>query len=209
MFALPLNYQLETLENLNHSEQLYNKSFGQPVKVSSFLQAIIEGFVDGVLIVNEQGQWVHVNETARRICRQISNSTSQSHLVPHPIWQVCESLIESRTLFADKKIIIESEIDIENIARFRIRVRWLDLDVSDQSYLLITLEDRCQSSQNLALSDAQKYGLTSREAEVWLLRRAKLSYKEIASKLYITTNTVKKHLKNIYAKQQEMGWEDC
>lgn len=49
-------------------------------------------------------------------------------------------------------------------------------------------------------ADVQKYGLTCREAEVWFLHRNKYSYKEIADKLFVTINTVKKHMKNIYAK---------
>ena len=82
----------------------------------------------------------------------------------------------------------------------------MNLGENEQNLLLVTIEDCKQSSQSMAITDAHKYGLTDRETEVWLLRRANLSYKEIAAKLYITINTVKKHLKNIYAKQQEMVW---
>jgi DNA-binding CsgD family transcriptional regulator len=85
-------------------------------------------------------------------------------------------------------------------------VRWLDLEKSGNPYLLVTVEDRLQSTQNAALTDVKKYGLTHREAQVWLLRQAKHSYKEIAAQLYITINTVKKHMKNIYAKQQSDIW---
>ncbi|NEQ50076.1 MAG: LuxR family transcriptional regulator, partial [Leptolyngbya sp. SIO3F4] len=40
-----------------------------------------------------------------------------------------------------------------------------------------------------------------READVWILHRIGLSYQEIAARLYIALNTVKKHMKNVYAKQ--------
>ncbi|MUG91303.1 winged helix-turn-helix transcriptional regulator [Scytonema sp. UIC 10036] len=46
------------------------------------------------------------------------------------------------------------------------------------------------------------YGLTPREAEIWFLYRSRCSYKEIAERLYISVNTVKKHMKNIHSKQQ-------
>jgi DNA-binding CsgD family transcriptional regulator len=115
-------------------------------------------------------------------------------------------LIDSRDLFLDNKMIIESEISLDNLGAFRIRVRWLELDESEQPYLLVTLEDRLQSTHSAAIADAKKYGFTEREAEVWLLRQAKHSYKEIAAKLYITLNTVKKHMKNIYAKRQADIW---
>jgi DNA-binding CsgD family transcriptional regulator len=71
---------------------------------------------------------------------------------------------------------------------------------------LVTIEDRQQSTHNAALTDVKKYGLTPREAEIWLLRRANYSYKEIADRLFITLNTVKKHMKNIYAKQEGNLW---
>ncbi|MDP8963788.1 MAG: LuxR C-terminal-related transcriptional regulator [Cyanobacteriota bacterium] len=170
------------------------------------LEAILESFIDGVLILTEQGEWVRANDCARRICHQLCQRTSSVNSIPESIWRVCKSLIDSRDLFLDKKMIIESEISLDNLGAFRIRVRWLELDESEQPYLLVTLEDRLQSTHNAAIADAKKYGFTEREAEVWLLRQAKHSYKEIAAKLYITLNTVKKHMKNIYAKQQADIW---
>jgi DNA-binding CsgD family transcriptional regulator len=52
------------------------------------------------------------------------------------------------------------------------------------------------------IAEVDKYGLTPREAEVWLLRRAKYALKEIATELSISLNTVKKHIKNIHAKRE-------
>lgn len=58
--------------------------------------------------------------------------------------------------------------------------------------------------RNLAIAQAEHYGLTSREAEVWLLRQANYSCREIAAELYISLNTVKKHMKNIHAKREKV-----
>lgn len=207
-FAPELNSKIETFTKQKLSEKQLKMAQSQQAKPPAFLQAIIEGFVDGVLILTEQGGWIHANEYARRICHKLSQGTSQLNAVPQQIWNVCESLIDSHEVFPEFKMIIESEVDTENSGIFRIRARWLVLDESVRPYLLVTLEDRRQSNHNIAIADAQKYGLTRREAEVWLLRRANYSYKEIAAKLYITHNTVKKHLKNIYAKQQEILWTE-
>lgn len=170
------------------------------------LEAILEGFIDGVLILTEQGEQIHANDCARRICNQLRQKTSLVNSIPQPIWHVCESLIESRDLFDDQTLIIESEIPLDNLVTFRVRVRWLELSEKAQTYLLVTIEDRLQSSQSAAIVDAKKYGFTDREAQIWLLRKAKHSYKEIAAQLFITINTVKKHMKNIYAKQQSDIW---
>ncbi|MDZ8055507.1 MAG: helix-turn-helix transcriptional regulator [Aulosira sp. ZfuVER01] len=175
----------------------------QPVPKVDLLQAIIESFVDGIFILTTEGQLIHTNEFARSICRQLMPEETASNAVPEEIWRVCQSLIESRELFPDEKIIIESEIEPKPTVKFRLRARWLQLCASKHNFLLVTVEDCNQYSQSIAIADAKKYNLTDREIEVWQLRRANLSYREIANQLYITINTVKKHLKNIYAKQQE------
>jgi len=209
VFLAPkLNDQSATIEREINSEKMVKGTDSQPTKKPSLLQAIIEGFVDGVLIVTEGGDWVHANERARRICHKLCQDKSQVNLVPQPIWHICESLIDSRDIFPDQSMIIEEEIDTDDCSAFRIRARWFAFEETAQPYILVTMEDRLQSTQNTAVAEIKKFGLTSREAEVWLLRRSNYSYKEIAAKLYITHNTVKKHLKNIYAKQQEILWEE-
>ncbi|WP_082127449.1 helix-turn-helix transcriptional regulator [Calothrix sp. 336/3] len=165
------------------------------------LQAIVESFVDGIVILNTQGKILHANEYGRAICDQ----KNQNYQLPREIWQICESLIESREIFPGENIFLETNVEIQPLHPLRVRVRWLEFD-ENQKNLLVTLEDSQQTNQSIAIADVQKYGLTDREAEVWLLRCTNCSYKEIAKRLYITINTVKKHLKNIHAKQQEMLW---
>lgn len=60
-----------------------------------------------------------------------------------------------------------------------------------------------QAIHNLAMAEMNQYKLTPREGEIWLLRRLGHSYKEISGTLYISVNTVRKHLKNIYAKRKQ------
>jgi DNA-binding CsgD family transcriptional regulator len=209
MLAPNLIRHLKPVESLNSSEKQLKAPHSQQSKYPYLLQGIIEGFVDGVLILSAKGEWIHANKRACRIYKQFYSDHLERKTVPQPIWQICESLIDSRELFPEQKMIIEAEIETHNAEVLRVRVRWLQLDRSDSSYLLVTIEDRNQSTNNRAIAEAQKYNLTAREAEVWSLRRANYSYKEIATKLYITTNTVKKHLKNVYAKQQENVWSEA
>ncbi|NEQ84742.1 MAG: helix-turn-helix transcriptional regulator [Moorea sp. SIO2I5] len=166
------------------------------------IQAILEGFVDGVLILTTNQDWFHANECGRRMCSQINQGRSQINSIPDPIWRVCESLIDSREWFGDRKLILEAEIKVDKSVKLRIMVRWLSLELSPEPYLLVTLEDQNQSYQNSASTDALKYGLTPREEQIWSLKKANLTYREIAQHLFISINTVKKHLKNIYAKQK-------
>jgi RNA polymerase sigma factor (sigma-70 family) len=173
-----------------------------PLPQIYLLQAVIESFVDGILIITTEGELLHANECAREMCLQLLPER-KGNAIPVEIWQVCESLMESRELFPNEKIFMEFEVD-KQFVKLRIRARWLEIDDNEDSYMIVTLEDCHESSQNMAIRDAKKFGLTERETEVWLLRRENFSYKEIAKQLYITINTVKKHLKNIYAKQQDI-----
>ncbi len=202
VFLAPkLSSYFETFEKLN-SDKYIKETHSQTSKQSLLLQATVEGFIDGLLVLTNQGQWLYANTQACRIFYQLLQETAQPNVVAKGIWHVCQSLIESYELFPEQKIVIESEIDTGNSNTLRIRVSWLVLEENDSPYLLVTLEDRQESTENAAIADAVRYGLTRREADVWLLRRANYSYQEIAAKLYITLNTVKKHMKNIYAKQQ-------
>ncbi len=170
------------------------------------LQGIIESFIDGILILTERGEWVQENDLARQICKQLTPGKLETNSVPQEIWSVCQNLIESSSSYRDRSVIMESEITTEQSTPLRIRVRWLESIVSTRPCLLVILEDRYQSIQNLAIAEVDRYNLTPREAEVWLLRRANYPLKEIAAELYISLNTVKKHLKNIHTKRERRLW---
>ena len=191
-----------TKSNIFYNDSIRNI---QPVASIYLLQAVIEGFVDGIIILTPEMKLLHVNEYARQICNKLAPDIYLEKSIPEEIWNVCESLIESRELFPNNNIFMELEVE-KNSKKLRVRARWLETDDSLNSYIIVTLEDCHESNQSIAIRDARKYGLTERETQVWLLRKANLSYKEIAARLYITINTVKKHLKSIYAKQQGMIW---
>lgn len=84
------------------------------------------------------------------------------------------------------------ELSLEELER--IRMQW-DLEikrlVQDEKTSIVSCSDWL---------NAKKYNLTIREAQIWYLKCAEYPYKEIASTLKISINTVKKHLKNITIK---------
>ncbi|MEA5502103.1 helix-turn-helix transcriptional regulator [Halotia wernerae UHCC 0503] len=170
---------------------------------AEFLQEILEGLGDGILILTAAGELVHANASAYHICCQINQGYFDSNSIPPVIWHLCQSLLDSQSLLSDKIIMLSDEILLEKSTIFRIRVRFLDLETFDIPCLLVTIENRYESMKNVAIAEIKKYELTPREAEIWCLYRSNYSYKEIAVKLYITLNTVKKHMKNIHAKRQD------
>jgi DNA-binding CsgD family transcriptional regulator len=168
----------------------------------TLLKIVIESFIDGILILTEQGEWVQSNEHARQICEKLTPGKVQPNSVPEEIWRVGRALIESRRSYPNQPVILESEITTDKQTPLRVRVRWFRLNAISSPCLLVILEDRYESIQNLAIAEVDQYGLTPREAEVWLLHRTNDSHKKIAEELYISLNTVKKHLKNIHAKRK-------
>ncbi len=167
-----------------------------------FFQAVIENLEDGILILNETGELLHANASAEQICSQLNQENCHKKFIHPVIQQLCQSLIDSRSFTDNQLLILSDEIVFNQTTVFRIRVRWLNLNSMQMPYFLVTIENQCQSLKNIAIAEVKKYDLTPREAEIWSLYRGKYSYKDIATKLYITVNTVKKHMKNIHAKRQ-------
>jgi DNA-binding CsgD family transcriptional regulator len=175
---------------------------------NSLFQAVLEGFLDGILVVTEAREVIYANEKARTLCAKLSQA-SQGLIGPE-VWRVCQALRDSRDLFPRSPMTLESEVK-KLTDMVRIRVQWLNLERDDRPCMLVRLQDENTALQGLALAEAQEWGLTPREAEVWALRRAGYNRKQIAEELYIALDTVKKHLKNIQAKRQaaleEAEWQ--
>lgn len=168
----------------------------------TLLQGVVEGLPDGIMILSDRGELAYDNSCARQICQNLL-ATANSDGVPLQIWRCCHALMDSRQIA--QAIVIEDEIQTEVGTTIRIRVRWLDPGVEHSSFL-VTLEDQQQSAQYRAYAEAQRYSLTERETEVWVLKRIGLTYKAIAAKLYIAEDTVKKHIKNIHARRDAAHW---
>jgi DNA-binding CsgD family transcriptional regulator len=171
-----------------------------PPASSNFLQGLMEGLIDGIMIITSQGELIHANSSARQIGLSLFPNLAQKKSIPPQVWRCCQAMIDSRELFPKQSLTIEDEIP-SPIGSIRIRVRWLSAENLPQTYLLVTLEDQSQSAQYRAIAESIKYGLTVRETDVWRLKRAGLTYKQIAAQLFLAENTVKKHIKNIHVKQ--------
>ncbi|WAL60280.1 helix-turn-helix transcriptional regulator [Thermocoleostomius sinensis] len=174
----------------------------------------MESLIDGIMLLNEQGELLFANACAKRICHQLTQNISQNisqsltrhNSVPRQILRSCQALVKGRQELSQRSVIIEDEIRTEETGTIRIRAQWLNLNTVECPCLLVTLEDRQQSAQHKAIAEAQKYGLTERETQVWLLRQSGYSYKAIALELHIADDTVKKHIKSIHTKRNGAEW---
>ena len=209
MQAPTLNAHIHQSEVSKAETQLRERSPSTHGEFNSSAQIMLDTLLGGVLILTEQRELIFANESARRILRLLNLGKPQLNLVPNEIWHLCQSLIQSRSLFPNQYWQIESKIFIASSISFQVRVGWHRQEMSDRPYLLLVIQDQYQSIKTVALEEACKYGLTSREQEIWLLQRAGYTYKQISAELQITPNTVKKHMKSIHVKQKTvLEWAD-
>ncbi len=167
----------------------------------AMLSRLFEGFTDGVLLLSQDGACLYSNQEGRRLCQVLKEGQHSAEAVPLGVWLMCRHMIESRSLFADLALVPTQMLTGAKNQPVRTKVQWLDFLPGPEACLLVLLEDQSRSAQATALLEAMRYKLTPREKDVWLLRHANCSYKEIAAKLFVSVNTVKRHLKSISAKR--------
>jgi len=173
-------------------------------KQDSWLTRIaIEECIGGILVFSDQKQLIYASDSAHSVLRQLHQDDAVERLIPNEIQHICESLVQSRHLFPDQNWLMEFDIFTSAATTLHIRSRWFSIDGIDRPCLLLTIEDRQQAIANIVLEEADRYGLTRREKEVWLLQHNGSTYKQIAEQLGITPNTVKKHVRSIYAKKKK------
>jgi DNA-binding CsgD family transcriptional regulator len=175
----------------------------------SMFEVILATLMDAVMIVHPNGTVLQANAKAKQLCDRLSQAATspiaqpETHL-PTAIQPLFAALLESRRLFPEHRILPEFEMHLDDRTPLRIRGQFIDIPRSDGDlpYVLITIENRQESLNSVAIGDAQRFGFTARETEIWHLRLLGQSYREIATQLFITENTVRKHVKNILAKRR-------
>ncbi len=158
----------------------------------------------GVLLVSPQLELVYLNHQAQILCQQITTPAQPPQPLPLILEQVCHQLLER----ADPETALIAEYWASEHLHLRIQAQWMHLPPHPSSahlwnrHLLLLLENRREMLQKELWLEQQKYDLTERESEIWSLLRQDYSYREIASLLQISLNTVKTHVKNVYAKKR-------
>lgn len=161
---------------------------------------LLEECLGSILVFTDQKQLVYVNDSAQKVLKQLCQTEAPSAEIPGEIWHIYHSLVQGRHLFPDQNWVIEFDIVTTKASNLHIRSRWITIEATNQLGLLLVIEDRHKDIIKTVMNEADRYGLTPREKEVWLLQRNRYTYKQIAIELGITPNTVKKHMRSIHAK---------
>jgi DNA-binding CsgD family transcriptional regulator len=199
-----MNNNIALLEKQKAQVALQDHFFRPSYEQGSLPQEVITNLIDGVLILTEKKELIYANDCAHRLLRQLNRGLALSNQIPEEVWHICQALIDSRHLLVNQYWLIESKIFVDNSIFFNVRANWLRLKDREQPCLLLSIRDQCEYIKDVVDEESQKYGLTSREKEIWLLHRANYTYKQIALELCISGNTVKKHMKSIYSKRKTL-----
>ena len=162
----------------------------------------------GLLLFNREGHLIQSSPKARALCQVLQQTADPTWKplsgwgLPPSIQALCRSMIDSRDEFPNHSIQLHDEIQIMDHCCIYLNGEWIDWGGTEPTYLLITLENRAECSEKRALFDAHRFQLTERETEVWTLALQGYSYNQIGEQLFISLNTVKRHMKSIYDKRR-------
>ncbi|MCU0551746.1 MAG: LuxR C-terminal-related transcriptional regulator [Leptolyngbya sp. Prado105] len=171
-------------------------SSGSFMSQDALWSVLLDTMPVGVMLLTQELQQVYCNEQAKQLCDRLAKNNS----IPELVYELCKRLIEEEDMIRDP-LVMEYQDGINQF--LRAQVRWMNL--AEQTLLVVHLQDCYASLEEELAIEQVKYDFTDREAEVWCLLRQKYSYQEISDLLKITLNTVKTHVKNIYAKRKNLA----
>lgn len=174
------------------------------LETSSLLSALVEALPKGLIVLSVDRAIVYWNQTAKRLCQNLSSTQRYWTMLPTIVTELCGQVVEAGT--AHEPVL---DYQTPDSGSFRLTACWLmgsisnevNLALNQQTYVLITIEDRDEVLRQDIQLEQKKFHLTNREAEVWLLLKREYSYQAIATTLHISLNTVKTHIRNIHAKR--------
>jgi len=178
---------------------------------------LLELLPQGVIVVSRNLTPVYWNQKAKQLCRALADAEVSSSTLPLPVSEACHRVIRDYQS-VDASLILESQTSSGHSVR--VSARWLEMANGHESssrsriaalseagngmpaFIAVILENCEDVMQQEMRIQQKKYDLTEREAEIWMLLRQEYTYQEIAQKLQISLNTVKTHVKNVYAKRR-------
>lgn len=187
--------------------------------LDSIWGSLLESLHQGVIVTSRSLNPIYWNAKARALCQHLSGSEFPPLELPAIVSEVCHRLMREDCT-SDRTLVMECQAPTGQT--IRISARWLylntgsrggtkavqsgaktaDWEEQSQPYMLVLLENCHDLLQEELKIEQKKYDLTERETEVWMLLRQEYTYQEIAKMLQISLNTVKTHVKNVYAKKR-------
>lgn len=178
-----------------------------PAGLEMIWNVLLESLPQGVMVLARNVRPLYLNEKANHLCQLLASGDRQPASLPVVISEICYRLLKNASSTKQPLVVERQTPQGQSI---RIRASWLQVGPQDSEagspndfqYILVILDNSTEALQEELRIEQKKYDLTEREAEIWMLLRQEYSYQEIAKTLRISLNTVKTHVKNIYAKKR-------
>ncbi|MGF1458544.1 MAG: helix-turn-helix transcriptional regulator [Leptolyngbyaceae cyanobacterium] len=171
-------------------------------KISKISETSLENHIGSVLVLTEDKKILYATESLKNLLQESPEDGTSKVVATQEIGVITDILKQCRDAFPQQNWAIDFDIFTKDSITLRIRSRWIKLEGLDSSCILLIVEDRQQLVKDIVLNEAQQWGLTTREQEIWLLHQQGYSYREIAEKLFICISTVKKHMRSVHAKRR-------
>ncbi len=192
------------------------------------LGGLVEMLQQGVVVVSRSFQPIYWNVKAEELCGSLLGKGINSQELPAIVSEVCHRLAR-HNYPSNRPLVMECLTATETT--LRISARWFSPEaVCRQSHMvasdtvssvsaisrpgvwqpciLVFLENCADTLQKEMDIERKKYDLTEREAEIWKLLKQEYTYQEISKMLQISLNTVKTHVKNVYAKRRSFQGQE-
>lgn len=106
-----------------------------------WINSVLEGFTEGVLILTESGELVCANQKGGYWCQQLNFNNSPISKIPEAVWKLCQSVVEGRELFPHQHLIVESQVQTSTQQILYLQGRQFQLAFCDRPCLLVMIEE--------------------------------------------------------------------
>lgn len=170
----------------------------------------------GVIVLSRQLKPLYCNQKAQLLCQALAGEASSEKNLPLPVSEACYAVARDQAALGST-LMMECQLSSGHLMRVSAQLLELEIVSADrlqplaaaatpptqkETCIAVFLENCSEVMQQEAKIQQRKFDLTDREAEIWMLLRQELTYQEIARTLQISLNTVKTHVKNVYAKRR-------
>ena len=191
------SHEVTMIKQLTHhlNLALLNARAFQEIETRQMLfQETMEHLDTGIILSDAYNTVYYMNDTAEEILAEESRTSMN-----------VSTVLEKFKLNAAEAIESESQESVANIAYYRqgtsrpVSLELKTVKFSQSSRFLVTFLIQSRDEQKNRFGDSEEL-LTAKEREVLNYLCNGLQYKEIASEMEISINTVNFHIKNIYRK---------
>lgn len=194
---------------LPNEQRSFSKEAAIALKDRS-LSIALNLLVDSFLLLNSDGDIILSNAKGDELLQKmqtglVSSTPKPQSSLPDAALRACALLLENCAILSDQAL--PTQVVLTVYPDIQLRISLLETDDEQQPLFLVAMEEKRQSSLTQATVDQWLFGLTNREKEVWALRLQDYAYQDIADELYLSVNTVKRHMKAILAKQEQWRYD--